>query len=123
MSPLFEQGITTEPLAVVSTLPADKTQDVAVDRAVTRMIVQFNHPVVPLVSVAAQKTLPQPLKLTPAVAGDGEWLNTSTYAFTPSQNLAVATSLHGRRSRRGEGHAGHGPRPASAGPSGRPRRP
>ena len=92
LSPLFAPGITSEPLGIVSTQPADKAQEVAVDRTATRIIVQFNHPVVPLVSVAAQKTLPQPLKLSPAVAGDGEWLNTSTFAFTPSQNLSVATT-------------------------------
>jgi uncharacterized protein YfaS (alpha-2-macroglobulin family) len=92
LSPLFAAGITSEPLGIVSTQPADKAQEVAVNRTSTRIIVQFNHPVVPLVSVAAQKTLPQPLKLTPAVAGDGEWLNTSTFAFVPSQDFRVATN-------------------------------
>ena len=92
MAPLFEQGITTEPLAVISTVPADKTVDIAVDRLSTRLVIQFNHPVVPLVSVAGQSALPQPLRVTPAIPGSGEWLNTSTYAFSPSQDLAVATS-------------------------------
>jgi hypothetical protein len=92
LSPLFAPGITSEPLGIVSTQPADRAQEVAVDRTSTRIIVQFNHPVVPLVSVAAQKTLPQPLKLTPTIAGDGEWLNTSTFAFSPGQDLRVATT-------------------------------
>lgn len=89
---LFVKGITNEPLAVVTTAPADKAEEVAVSPSQTKIIVQFNHPVVPLVSVDAQKNLPQPLTITPRVNGTGEWINTSTYSFTPAQNLAVATS-------------------------------
>lgn len=89
---LFPKGITTEPLAVVTTAPADKAEEVAVSQDQTKLIVQFNHPVVPLVSVDAQKNLPQPLTITPGLNGAGQWINTSTYAFTPAQNLAVATS-------------------------------
>ena len=91
MAPAFEQGLTTESLAVLSAQPADKAADVAVARGATRVVVQFNHPVVPLTGVEGQRALPQPLTLQPAVQGEGEWLNTSTYAFTPAQDLAVAT--------------------------------
>lgn len=87
----FPQGITNEPLAVVTTSPADKSDQAPVAKDKLRLIVQFNHPVVPLVAVEAQKDLPQPLALQPAVQGTGQWINTSTFAFTPSQNLAVAT--------------------------------
>lgn len=88
---MFEVGLTTEPLAVVTTAPADKATEVAVSSDDTKIVVQFNHPVVPLVSVEAQQSLPQPLTFTPSVGGSGEWINTSTYAFTPSPSLAVAT--------------------------------
>ncbi|MBI4789218.1 MAG: Ig-like domain-containing protein, partial [Chloroflexi bacterium] len=87
----FPQGITNEPLAVVTTTPADKGEEVAVTKDQARIVVQFNHPVVPLVAVEAQRDLPQPLSLQPSVPGAGQWINTATFAFTPSQNLAVAT--------------------------------
>ncbi len=92
LSPLFEAGISNEPLAVVSTQPPDKATGVTVDKAATRLMVQFNHPVVPLTSVEAQRSLPQAIRIEPALAGAGEWLNTSTFLFTPSQDLAPATA-------------------------------
>ncbi len=88
---LFPVGITNEPLAVVTTSPGDKAEEVAVAKDKTRIIVQFNHPVVPLVAVEQQKDLPQPLTLQPALQGTGQWINTSTFAFTPSADLVVAT--------------------------------
>ena len=87
----FPQGITNEPLTVIATTPADKTEDTPVARDQTRIVVQFNHPVVPLVGVQDQQSLPQPLTIQPSVEGKGQWINTSTYAFTPSQDLQVAT--------------------------------
>lgn len=88
---LFPAGISNTPLQVISTSPGKDATEIAVSKATTKIIVQFNHPVVPLVSVDDQKGLPQPLTFTPALAGTGVWLNTSTYSFTPSQNLQVAT--------------------------------
>ncbi len=87
----FPQGITTEPLAVVVTAPADKSDEAPVAKDAARIVVQFNHPVVPLVGVEQQKDLPQPLTLQPSIPGTGQWINTSTFAFTPNVNLAVAT--------------------------------
>ncbi|MCC7161193.1 MAG: Ig-like domain-containing protein [Anaerolineae bacterium] len=84
-------SIANAPLQVISTSPAADAQEIAVDRQATRIIVQFNHPVVPLVSVSEQAGLPQPLTISPALAGSGIWINTSTYSFTPSQDLGVAT--------------------------------
>ncbi len=89
---LFPTGLTNEPLAVMSTSPADETDEAAVTKDKARIVVQFNHPVVPLVSVSAQASLPQPLTLAPAVQGKGEWVNTATYVFTPAQDLNVATA-------------------------------
>jgi uncharacterized protein YfaS (alpha-2-macroglobulin family) len=67
-------------LVVVSVLPEDGTNEVA-GRAVITVI--FNRPVVPLVIVEDMDNLPQPLTISPAIAGVGEWLNTSIYTFTP----------------------------------------
>ncbi len=88
---LFPANISNAPLEVISTSPAKDATEIAVSQDATKIIVQFNHPVVPLVSVDAQKDLPQPLTISPTLAGSGVWLNTSTYSFTPSQNLQVAT--------------------------------
>jgi len=87
---LFPAGLTNEALSVITTSPADNAANTPVGKELARIIVQFNHPVVPLVSVDAQKTLPQPLTITPSVQGSGEWINTSTYAFTPAQDLSPA---------------------------------
>lgn len=88
---LFPQNISNAPLEVISTSPAKDATEIAVSKDATKIIVQFNHPVVPLVSVDNQKDLPQPLTISPTLSGSGVWLNTSTYSFTPSQNLQVAT--------------------------------
>ncbi len=80
------------PLQVLSTSPQNNADEISVSRDATKIIIQFNHPVVPLVSVSDQKGLPQPLSFSPQLSGSGIWLNTSTYSFTPSQNLQVATT-------------------------------
>src|SRR5581483_2325408 len=84
--------VSNAPLQVISTSPAKDAEEIAVSRNETKIIVQFNHPVVPLVSVSEQSGLPQPLSFTPSLNGSGIWINTSTYSFTPSQNLQVATT-------------------------------
>ena len=66
---------------VTEVLPANATLDAPVESRVT---VIFNRPVVPLVVGMDPADLPNPLTFTPAVAGSGEWLNTSIYVFTPS---------------------------------------
>jgi uncharacterized protein YfaS (alpha-2-macroglobulin family) len=50
------------------------------------VVVTFNQPVVPLGS-SDQDFLPG-FSITPSVSGSGEWINTSTYQFKPSQGLA-----------------------------------
>ncbi len=64
----------------VSSEKSDLTSDTC-----PRVVVQFNHPVVPLVGVAEQATLASPLKIDPPAQGQGEWLNTSTYVFRPER--------------------------------------
>ncbi|MCL5258569.1 MAG: hypothetical protein M1314_02340, partial [Firmicutes bacterium] len=53
------QGTTSEPLTVIATTPADKTNDVPVAPDQTRFTVQFTHPVVP--PAGAQEAYPLPV--------------------------------------------------------------
>ena len=76
-------------IAVAQVLPADGTDGVQTDAAIT---VFFNRPVVPLVATSQQAGLPQPLTFTPAVEGQGTWVSTSIYRFEPSRPLAGATA-------------------------------
>lgn len=87
--PVFAQ--TNEALAVVRTQPEDGADDVTATDGQLQLAVQFNHPVVPLVGVEDEDTLPQPITIEPAVAGEGKWLNTSTYVFSPSVDLRAST--------------------------------
>ncbi len=77
-------------LKVNQVIPADGTQDVQGDAAIT---VVFNRPVVPLVSSDQQAELPQPLTINPPVEGEGSWVSTSIYRFEPGlEGLAGATT-------------------------------
>jgi len=76
------------PLEVANTQPADGAEGVAVRVDEARIVVQFNHPVVPLAAVEDQGDLPVPARIEPAVEGRGEWLNTSTWQLVPSEALA-----------------------------------
>lgn len=81
--------ITVGDFLVSQVTPAPGTIDVSTGAVIT---VIFNRPVVPLVVVEDQSTLPQPLVITPTVAGVGEWLNTSVYIFRPENGLVGATT-------------------------------
>jgi uncharacterized protein YfaS (alpha-2-macroglobulin family) len=83
LEPLSFSYQTPGPLSVSQTLPAANAADVSPDSAV---VVTFDQPVVPLGASAA--TLPAGLTLEPAAAGQGEWLNTSTYIFHADPALA-----------------------------------
>ncbi|MCW5851344.1 MAG: Ig-like domain-containing protein [Anaerolineae bacterium] len=74
--PAFQAAGVKPPLSTAAEEPAPQP--------CPRLVVQFNHPVVPLVGVADQSTLPNPLTLDPPSQGKGEWLNTSTFAFYPT---------------------------------------
>lgn len=71
-------------LSVSQISPAPDSQNVAIDSSIT---VIFNRPVVPLLMSPDQTSLPQPLHITPETSGQGEWLNTSVYIFTPDKPL------------------------------------
>ncbi len=87
--PLSFQITTVGDLQVSQVFPAQDTQDVASSAVIT---VIFNRPVVPLVIAEEQASLPQPLVISPDVAGKGEWVNTSVYAFRPTQPLKGDTT-------------------------------
>ncbi|MBS3784374.1 MAG: Ig-like domain-containing protein, partial [Anaerolineae bacterium] len=82
-------------LAVSQVVPAPGSVDVEAESSIT---VMFNRPVVPLMAVSdpAYEDLPQPLALDPPVEGDGEWINTSIYTFTPDGPLAGGTTYSAR---------------------------
>ena len=86
----IEGGSPVERLAVSQVVPADGTIDVETDATI---VVTFDRPVVPLTTISdpAAADLPGPLRLSPAVEGVGEWLNTSVYTFTPSRPLSGGT--------------------------------
>jgi uncharacterized protein YfaS (alpha-2-macroglobulin family) len=76
-------------------VPAPDAEDVEAASTVT---IVFNRPVVPLTAVSdpAYADLPQPVTFDPPVEGDGEWLNTSIYVFTPAEPLAGGTQYTAR---------------------------
>ncbi|MDD5646786.1 MAG: Ig-like domain-containing protein, partial [Candidatus Bipolaricaulis sp.] len=77
-------------LAVTQTVPADQSAMIATS---STLVVTFNRPVVALAAVSDPRSaeLPEPLRLSPMVAGVGEWLDTSIYVFTPERPLRAGT--------------------------------
>ncbi len=72
-------------LEVGETYPAADSNGVETDSTIT---VFFNRPVVPLTVGNGAGEQPDPLTISPAVAGRGEWVNSSIYIFTPGTPLA-----------------------------------
>ncbi len=77
-------------LQVTQVFPVDGATGVEASSLITAM---FNRPVVPLVTSEDQADLVQPLSISPQVAGQGEWLNTSTYIFRPDEPLVGNTTF------------------------------
>ena len=77
-------------LEITQMLPADLSEDIAVDSDIFMM---FNRPVVPLLTLTDpdRSALPHPLTIEPSVPGAGEWVNTSMYVFTPTTLLKGGT--------------------------------
>ena len=71
-------------LAVGQTFPATDAVDVDPTTTVT---VIFNRPVVPVALKEEQSGLPQPIVISPATDGQGEWVNSSVYVFQPEKPL------------------------------------
>ncbi len=71
-------------LAVGQTFPATDAEEI--DPATTVTVI-FNRPVVPITITEEQSSLPQPIEISPAVDGQGEWVNSSVYVFQPEKPL------------------------------------
>ncbi|HSH05403.1 MAG TPA: Ig-like domain-containing protein [Anaerolineae bacterium] len=78
-------------LEVTQTAPANRTNGVANDSQIT---VIFNRPVVPVTFSTDRGELPQPLVLTPATEGSGEWVSSSVYVFKPDEPLHGGVSYN-----------------------------
>lgn len=75
---------TSGDLQVAQVFPADGAKGISSNAVIT---VIFNRPVVPLGIAEEAANLPTPLTLSPIVAGKGEWVSTSVYAFRPETTL------------------------------------
>lgn len=111
-SAILEPGIRTQTGAILNTKPfewafvvigdlevqqvepADGTRDVPVD--IKRISVRFNHPVVPVVDVAATGGLPVAATIEPPVQGVARWIDTSTFVISPTAPLDPATEYRVR---------------------------
>jgi uncharacterized protein YfaS (alpha-2-macroglobulin family) len=83
-------GAAEDVFTVTQVIPADGSSQVETDAT---LLVTFSQPVVPLTAISdpAAADLSNPLRLLPDVDGVGEWLNTSTFTFRPSEPLAGGT--------------------------------
>lgn len=75
-------------LAVSMVVPADGTAQVPLDGA---LLVQFNRPVAPIITLEEEASQKDILRLQPTVEGSGKWLNSTTYIFRPATQWAPAT--------------------------------
>jgi hypothetical protein len=72
---------------ISETFPSPDSEGIELDITLT---IIFNRPIVPLTLLEERDTLPSPITISPSVAGQGEWLNTSIYVFKPDENLQAA---------------------------------
>ena len=71
-------------LTIADAFPPPGSSLAPVDSAIS---VAFDAPVVPLALSPDRGDLPQPVSLSPAVAGQGDWVNSALYVYTPDQVL------------------------------------
>jgi hypothetical protein len=86
--PIELKFTTVEALAVTQVFPAADAEDM--DSA-TSITVIFNRPIVPATIAEEQSKLPQPLEISPAATGAGQWVNSSVYVFQPDKALLTGT--------------------------------
>ena len=79
-------------LEVAYVIPGDGDREVP---AAAQILVQFNRSVAAL-TVLQEGPAPEVLEFDPPIAGEGEWLNTSLYRFTPSEGLLPSTQYEVR---------------------------
>ncbi len=87
-SPVEVAFATVAPLTVTTTQPADGAAEID---TTAQLLVVFNRPVVALSGVDDQGDLPSPLSIEPNVAGEGQWLSTSVFAYRPDPAWDGAT--------------------------------
>ncbi len=104
--PIF--AASSGPLTVLATEPSDGAEETSVAATDARIVVRFNHPVVPLAERPAEDasqeasaweafapiaaaSVAAPLDIEPPIDGEGHWIDTSTYVLTPSEDLQSAT--------------------------------
>ncbi|GAB1422642.1 hypothetical protein MASR2M15_28800 [Anaerolineales bacterium] len=78
MVPIFAQS--NDELIVTDFFPAEQTN------TDTQITVVFNRPMVPLTTIDNASAL-NPLQFTEDIQGEGKWINTSIYQFTPAKPL------------------------------------
>lgn len=79
-------------LDVAQVYPAPDSEDVPTD---TGIRVIFDRPMVPMTALIDQDDLAAPVTFEPAIEGQGEWINTSTWVLEPSERLDAATRYVG----------------------------
>ena len=70
---------------VVLALPKDTSE------VKNKIIITFNHPMVPLSTLDEEDARKTPVKIEPAIAGSFKWLGTSALEFIPQERFAYAT--------------------------------
>lgn len=79
---------TSYELLVGQVFPSNDASQVDRTSAIT---VIFNKPVIPLMTKEAQASLPAPIKISPPVTGQGDWVSPSVYVFQPETMLKSST--------------------------------
>ena len=88
-APLRLAYTTEAAFTVLRVFPAEDSRDVPLNADITLV---FNKPVVPLTNRESAAAAPLPLKVTPAVEGEGRWVSTAIYTFHPSRPLTSNTT-------------------------------
>jgi uncharacterized protein YfaS (alpha-2-macroglobulin family) len=83
--PYIFQFRTTGILNILSVTPERDNREVIGENA--QIAVAFDRPVVPLVTPSLQQDLLIPFAISPNLAGEGLWITTSLYVFTPDNPL------------------------------------
>ncbi|MEQ8676741.1 MAG: alpha-2-macroglobulin family protein [Aggregatilineales bacterium] len=78
----------TETVGVIQQTPQPGRVDVD---SMTQIIVAFDHPVIALSGTSETNDAPNPIEIEPYVEGQGEWVNTFLYVFTPTAPMQPAT--------------------------------
>lgn len=91
----FQPDLTTtaqeaDAITIIERTPQPDAVDIHSD---TTLTVVFSAPVVPLTGTADLAALPAPVRISPAVDGVGEWLNTIVWQFTPTDAFPPGATI------------------------------